>query len=246
MTLASLSMNQCDILILIAMQAEADSFIQKWEMTEFVDPSLAPLPARCYRTSSQRIILVTHGKDPAQKFDYVGTQFAAITTWETIKAFQPKIIINAGTAGGFAKEGAQIGDVYINSQGCQYHDRQISIAEYHAFCHKPIESKLAQSLIKEHSFLKEGSISSGNSLDTTSEEIDRIARSGAHLKDMEAATVAEVATLFKKEIIALKAVTDLLDGEHPSATEFLQNLQLASNKLTEALDKVVRKLVGEV
>src|SRR5262249_12466101 len=101
----------CDILILIAMQVEANFLIEQLGLTSFTVPALSPLPARCYQGTYQNsnLVLVTQGQSKGADFDYVGTQFAAVTSWAAIRAFSPKQILNAGTAGGFIQQGAEIG-----------------------------------------------------------------------------------------------------------------------------------------
>lgn len=237
-------MNSCDIFILIAMQAEADLVINKLNLSSFSNESLAPLPSACYQGKYRglNIVLATHGTNPSKSYDLVGTQFAAITTWALLKTYHPNIVINAGTAGGFIQQGANIGDVYVNAFGCQYHDRRISIPSYQEFSSKVFSSNIANNLSQHLSMLKSALVSTGNSLDTHPEEVAHIRRTGAQVKDMEAACVAEVASLFGKEIIALKAITDCLDGEHPSAEEFMKNLHFASSKLAEMVICVVDTL----
>ena len=46
--------------------------------------------------------------------DAIGTQPAALTTWVAATRSQPRLIINAGTAGGFAQHGAAIGDIGVS------------------------------------------------------------------------------------------------------------------------------------
>lgn len=231
----------CDLLIFIAMEAEAKLLIEQLGLIPFNESALSPLPARSFRGNyrGSSIVLVTQGQSCDGSFDYVGTQFAAATSWAAIQAFSPKQILNAGTAGGFIQKGAKIGDVYINAEGCVYHDRRIDIPSYATFSRQAIPSQTAKMLAHQHRWLKPGLISTGSALDTYTDEIARILASGAHVKEMEAASIAEMAALFNKEIIALKAITDFLDGKQNSAAEFVQNLQLASKQLSEATMKVI-------
>jgi 5'-methylthioadenosine nucleosidase len=59
-------------------------------------------------------------------------------------------------------------------------------------------------------------VSSGNSLNCT--ELDRatLDASGAHVKEMECAAIAYVAHLFKTPFLAVKAITDIVDGDRTS------------------------------
>jgi nucleoside phosphorylase len=66
-----------------------------------------------------------------------------------------------------------------------------------------------------------------------------IATSGACVKDMEAAAVADVARLFGRPVMAVKAITDLVDSHVATAEQFLANLELATARLRDALLAVV-------
>ncbi len=55
----------------------------------------------------------------------------------------------------------------------------------------------------------------------------------------QGAAVAYVADMFSTPAIFVKAVTDIVDGEKPTAEEFLQNLVA----VTAALDKAVTEVV---
>lgn len=51
---------------------------------------------------------------------------AALAAFYSIHETSPDIVINAGTAGGFKRQGAAIGDAYISTK-CSHHDRRIPI-----------------------------------------------------------------------------------------------------------------------
>ena len=69
---------------------------------------------------------------------------------------------------------------------------------------------------------------------------ERIERAGTHAKDMEAAAIAWVADQHEKPLCAVKAVTDLVDGPHPTHEEFERHLHTASDALSEAVEKLLR------
>ena len=54
-----------------------------------------------------------------------------------------------------------------------------------------------------------------------------------------------MAELLKVPVIFLKAVTDIVDGEKPTAEEFLQNLAAVTAALDEAVAKVVDFINGK-
>ena len=58
------------------------------------------------------VSVATNGKDATYNVDNVGTNAAVLTTFIAIQQLKPDIIINAGTAGGFQRNKAAIGDIF--------------------------------------------------------------------------------------------------------------------------------------
>lgn len=77
-----------------------------------------------------------------------------------------------------------------------------------------------------------------------------ITANDATVKDMEGAAVAYVADLLKVPAIFVKAVTDIVDGEKPTAEEFLQNLAAVTaaldNTVTQVIDFINGKCLSEL
>lgn len=61
----------------------------------------------------------------------------------------------------------------------------------------------------------------------------------------QGAAVAYVADLLKVPVIFIKAVTDIVDGEKPTAEEFLQNLAAVTAALDQSVTKVVDFINGK-
>ncbi|XP_021776057.1 5'-methylthioadenosine/S-adenosylhomocysteine nucleosidase 1-like isoform X2 [Chenopodium quinoa] len=183
------------------------------------------------------INIVQPGKDPALGVDSVGTVSASLVTYATIQALKPDLIINAGTAGGFKAKGAAIGDVFLASE-VAFHDRRIPIPVFDLYGVGLRQAFSASNILKELN-LKLGRLSTGDSLDMSPQDEASITANDATLKDMEGAAVAYVAELLKVPAIFLKAVTDIVDGDKPTAEEFLQNLA----GVTAALDDTIAKMV---
>lgn len=57
---------------------------------------------------------------------------AAISAFIAVTQFHPDVIVNAGTAGGFGKYGAAIGDAWIGTQFFN-HDRRIPIPGFDVY-----------------------------------------------------------------------------------------------------------------
>ncbi|KAF5448933.1 hypothetical protein F2P56_029424 [Juglans regia] len=208
------------ILIIIAMQAEALPLVNKFQLTEELSMLPKGVPWVCYRGiyKNLNINLIWPGKDLSLGVDSVGTVSASLVTYASIQALKPDLIINAGTAGGF-----KVFDMY-------------GIGLRQAFS--------SPNLLKELN-LKVGKLSTGDSLDMSPQDEASIVANDATIKDMEGAAVAYVADLLKVPAIFVKAVTDIVDGEKPTAEEFLQNLVAVTAALDQAVTQVLDFINGK-
>src|SRR5262249_62172166 len=158
--------------------------------------------------------------------------------------FRPGPLRKAGTAGGSASRGAEIGTVYL-STGCKYHDRRIPLpGGYENYGIGNYPALEAPALARELS-LPTGIVSTGNSLELIERDYEMVERNGAVAKEMEAAAIAWVAGLHGVPFLALKSVTNLLDQARPSEAQFLQNLGLAVANLTGKVLEALRFLDGK-
>ncbi|KAH9554764.1 hypothetical protein CY35_08G078900 [Sphagnum magellanicum] len=210
------------VLVVIAMQAEAMPLVQTLQLTEEDEPSVFPkaVPWKKYSGTHEglSVHIVVPGKDFNLGVDSVGTVPVSILTYASIVSLHPDLIINAGTAGGF-----QVFDEYgIGTLGAT-----------------PIPN-----LVKTLA-LKEGKMSTGNSLDMTPQDEEIIKANDATIKDMEGAAVAYVADLFTVPLIALKAVTDIVDGSKPTVEEFLENMSTAAAALSAMVPRVLKYVSGK-
>lgn len=188
------------------------------------------------------IFLVLNGKCKEFAIDHIGPQISTLSAHLGIEAIDPDIVINAGTAGGFKTDNAKISDVYLSYPYVCYHDRRINLPgfkEYGIGRYQCITSKT----IANDLGLRTGVISTGSSLDYTQKDLEVIKSYNGVVKDMEAAAIAWVAQIHSKPFLAIKAITDIVDGDKPTEEEFLQNLKSASVTLSEKMDKVVEWIV---
>jgi nucleoside phosphorylase len=232
------------IALIFAMEAEARPLIDELKLasdSSFGDPRL---PFRYFRGrfgKDVELLVALNGKHDFYGVDNIGTEPAALNTYVTLSSFQPDVCINAGTAGGFRKKGCEIGDVFLINEPCRFHDHRIPIPGFDAYGvgTYPVfaPSEMAQRLQ-----LKLGAVSTGNSLDYTDLCLELIERNNGSVKEMEAAAIAWIASLLKIPFIALKSVTDIVDGEHPTHEEFLRNLDAASRRIREKTIDVIRYL----
>lgn len=175
--------------------------------------------------------------------DNVGTVPAALTTYLALQAFKPDLVISTGTSGGFASKGASIADVFISTATVN-HDRRIPIPGFDVYGVGRFDALPVPNLIQTLD-LKSGVVTSGNSLDYTTEDMARMVEHGAAVKEMEAAAVAWAASLFDCPFFCIKSVTDIVDGDRPAAEEFLENLHKAADALQQVVPKVMEFIAGK-
>ena len=78
-------------------------------------------------------------------------------------------------------------------------------------------------------------MSSSNSLGYSEQDMAQILENDAAVKEMEGAAIAWAAHLFEVPVLALKSITDIVDGDRPPQEEFLENLQKAALALKASL-----------
>jgi 5'-methylthioadenosine nucleosidase len=247
------------IAIIMAMQGEADPIIAALSLRAersnqgegWIAASAPPprnddrLPIRLFygQLEHREIILATNGKDARTGADLIHSQPATLTTNHVIERFDPDLIISAGTAGGVSKHGAEIGDVYLSQGLVRYHDRRCPIHGLeacgvggYATWDPPFEKG------GQGGFFKRGRVSSGDSLYMGIEEQAQFDANEATVKDMEAAAVAWVASLYNKPFIAVKVITDLIDNSCKVEEQFLKNFELATQNLSKKIPELLLNL----
>jgi 5'-methylthioadenosine nucleosidase len=221
------------IAILMAMRQEAAPLIEKLNMEPVGDSAFPSFISPEYQNAR----LFLNGTSRRFGVDRVGTQAAAVLAWEVCRTYKPDIIINVGTAGGFAVQGTEIGDLFIGEKAV-HHDRRIAIPKFRDYgigdfiCYVP--DGIAG--------VKIGVISTGNSLDMSDLDAEAMKISGANAKEMEAAAIAEIASDFDIPFIALKGITDIIDTPTATEKEFLENLTTVSELLSEKCVSIVASL----
>jgi 5'-methylthioadenosine nucleosidase len=65
------------------------------------------------------------------------------------------------------------------------------------------------------------------------------------VKDMEAAAIAYVCRLWGTPMVAVKAVTDIVDGGRPTNEQFLENLHTSSEALQQGVSRILAYMDGK-
>lgn len=226
-------------LLIMAMRDEARPIIQNLSLSE-IGPLHPSFDMLLYTGTFRgiKLDLVLNGVCKQYGVDHIGTQVSSISTLMAIEKLKPSLVINAGTAGGFKAVGAQVGDVYLGHPHVCYHDRRINLPQFREYGLGFYPTHNCQTIADDLD-LKTGVISTGNSLDFTKEDIDEMKSYNGVVKDMEAAAIAWVTQQFNLPFMAIKAITDIVDGDKPTEEEFLQNLHSAANQLCKQTVRVL-------
>ena len=233
------------ITLVMAMSQEATPIIAQLKLQachEFVSRT----PARAFsgRYKGLDISLVINGTDLTHNVECIGTQPATLAAYEALNHFQPDLLINAGTCGAFAEKGSKIGDVYLGER-IRFFDRRIPMGAYEAYGHGNYPCPLAVDLARQLD-IPTAVVCTGNALDMSPTDEAILKREPVVNKEMEAAAIAWVASLWNVPLIAIKSVTDLMDGGQTTSEEFLQNLCFAAQNLNEVVVQVMDCLADKL
>ncbi|CAM9318202.1 unnamed protein product [Laminaria digitata] len=228
-----------NVLLIVAMEAEAAPLIERLGLVENPDKFSAAAPSKCFSGNYRgaTVNVVTNGKCERFGVDQIGTVAAGLSTWLSVEAIKPDLVVNAGTAGGFKAHDTAIGDVFVSTV-VKNHDRRIPIPGFKEFGIGDHKAHPTPAMLKELGF-KHGAVTTGNSFDHTPTDDAIMAEHDARVKDMEAAAVAWACELHSTPFFCVKVVTDLVDGGGVGEDEFLQNLKAASDSLQEAMPRVL-------
>ncbi len=225
------------VVIVMAMEAEAAPLRDALGAQPLDPPAWAAgLPCRLSHAPATNdrpdVVLAVNGTDPIFGVDAVGSTAAALTTHVALNLDLPAadLVLSVGTAGGWLRAGAQIGDAYVAWPHFACHDRRIPLPGFDVMG----ESKLAAADLRSHASAlgcRLGIVTSGDSFDESPTDRERIIASGAEVKEMEAAAVAWVGRLHEVPVGALKTVTDLVDSPVATEAQFVENLATAAETL---------------
>jgi 5'-methylthioadenosine nucleosidase len=228
------------IALVIAMRAEAAPLIE--ELGAIPQPVGSSVPTQAFIATfgDDTLVIGVNGVDPVHGVDLVGTEPAVLTTMQVIERWKPDVVISAGTAGGWSRSAAEIGDVYVAWPHVVRHDRRIGIERFHEYGigSHPVWNRSEELALALGA--RTGIVTTGNSLDESETDREWILSLSGEVKEMEAAAVAWVCALSGTPFVAIKTITDLVDHPTPTADQFLANLNTASTRLSEILPKAIR------
>lgn len=212
------------IAIIAALREEADAFMTGQGVTQ----NDAHFPVR----RIDDIAIATCG---------IGKVNAAAATMMLVERYHPSVLMMTGTCG---RVSTIIGDTFWINEAVQ-HD--YGVIRPHGFAHYqggewpmgPEGHPPFRGMPDPGLGLPHARIGSGDAFVACPDQgIDLVKRLGIDLVDMEVAAMAQLAAKLGLSWAAIKSVTDDADGA--SAGDFRENLQKASRRAAEALERLVK------
>ncbi|MCE5097517.1 5'-methylthioadenosine/S-adenosylhomocysteine nucleosidase [Staphylococcus devriesei] len=216
---------------------EEEVAILKDKLTEMSEVTVAHVKFYRGKLNDKEVVLTQSG---------IGKVNAAISTTLLIEKFNPKVIINTGSAGALDEQLA-VGDILI-SNDVMYHDADATAFgyEYGQIPQMPAQFHandelltLTEKVITDQNYnAKVGQIVSGDSFIGSAEQRLVLKRQfpEAMAVEMEATAIAQTCYQFKVPFIVTRAVSDLANGEaEMSFEEFLGQAAKSSSTIVEQL-----------
>ena len=227
------------VLLHFAMEEEGAGIAQRLGLgnAQALHPAL-PARIRTGQVGSLQLIHCTNGIDPDHGVDRVGLEAAATTAWALLSRFTPCLYINAGTCGGFAARGGEVARSYLAGGQFLMHDHRIPLPGFRTLGEGRVPAR-AYPTLEALLGVESGPVSSGSSIDATTEELAFFEREQVVAKDMEATALAVATRDWGVPFLAIKTVTDLVDHPEPSHEQFLRNLASSARHLTDLLSALI-------
>ncbi|MGM9987666.1 MAG: 5'-methylthioadenosine/S-adenosylhomocysteine nucleosidase [Bacillaceae bacterium] len=181
----------------------------------------------------------------------IGKVNAAMSTTVLLDRYQPDVVINTGSAGGFHHE-LNVGDVVISSE-VRHHDVDVTIFnyEYGQVPGLPAAFKADEKLVQlakdtamniEGVQVAEGLIATGDSFMNDPARVEAVRNSMGDIfaVEMEAAAVAQVCYQFGVPFVVIRALSDIAGKE--SNISFDQFLETAAKHSTEHVLAMLEKM----
>ncbi len=197
-----------------------------------------------------------HGVDVVLLQSGIGKVAAAIGTTILLDEYQPDVVINTGSAGGFDSS-LTMGDVVISTE-VRHHDADVTAFGYEmgqmagqpaafaadeklmAVAEKALEAISSETNTDKHAV--RGLICTGDAFVCTAERQDFIRKHFPSViaVEMEASAIAQTCHQFQVPFVVVRAISDVADKESPMS--FDEFLPLAAQSSSEMVLKMVELL----
>lgn len=215
----------------------------KEQLGSYQETMIAGTPFYQGKLAGQDVILLQSG---------IGKVNAALSTAILLNYFQPDIVINTGSAGGFNKD-LEVGDIVISTE-VRYNDVDATVFgyEYGQVPQMPAAYKADESLInladkaanKETNaqHIVKGLIATGDSFMSDPERVAFVTTKFPDLQaaEMEGGAIAQVCHRFETPFVIIRSLSDIAGKE--SSTSFDQFLQTAATNSADLILTMMKEL----
>jgi len=224
--------------IIGAMEEEIDYVLQ--QMTDYQKFEVANSVFYDGKIANQDVVLLQSG---------IGKVNAAMATTILIERFQPTVVINTGSAGGFDKE-LQVGDIVI-SREVVHHDVDVTGFNYEVGqvpgmpvtyqAATPLVKQVQQILDNNHVHSKIGLIGTGDIFMNNPERIHSVLKQFPNMlaAEMEGAAIAQVCHQYKVPFVIIRALSDIAGVE--SSISFNEFLTVAAKNAAHLIIDLVKE-----
>lgn len=193
------------------------------------------------------------GKDVVLLQSGIGKVNAAMATTILMEQFQPTVVINTGSAGGFSKE-LQVGDIVISKEVI-HHDVDVTGFDYEIgqVPGMPVSFPATTSLIhqvknilEDHDVHSEiGLIGTGDVFMNNPERVEFVLNHFPNMlaAEMEGAAIAQVCHQYDVPFVIIRALSDIAGEESP--VSFNEFLPLAAKNAANLIIELIKTGVNE-
>lgn len=226
---------------LIGAMDEEVAVIKEW-MTDIQETSVAGCEFFSGQLDGKDVVLLKSG---------IGKVNAAVSTTLLMASFDPSIVINIGSAGGFDAE-LEVGDVII-SEEVVHHDVDVTAFGYTlgqlpsmpaTYRADPmlVDKALQAVAVVGQATAKVGLIGTGDVFMCEPERVAKVRAAFPSLKavEMEAAAVAQVCHKFSVPFVVVRSLSDVADKESPAS--FDEYLTVAAQNSSLMIRAMLREM----
>lgn len=224
------------IAVICAMTLEAEALKNKLENVE--EKVILNKTFYLGTINNQQIVLVVCG---------IGKVSAGVTTALLIEHFKPRLVINSGIAGGYAKKLNTL-DLVV-SKHTAYYDVDLTVdgAEYGKLADLPkyfeADSEVAKLLDKNNISYYHGLIITADTFAYKREKVSSIVDAYYDKEvlavDMESAAVAQVCYMNNTPFVNFRVISDVI-GEESQISMYYNFAEMAANKSIDAILSLVK------
>ena len=169
----------------------------------------------------------------------IGKVSAALTTQALIDEYNPKVIVNFGSAGGMTKD-LNVLDYCIIDEACQF-DFDVNVLDPVPVGYiQEYDRVFFPAIVPKNNTLIVKKVATADRFNNDVNDINQIINMGASIRDMEGGAVAQVCQSNNTPLIMIKGISDVY-GKVSAERQFVENLEIVSKGFTNVLKDVLTK-----